>query len=270
MLQPGPIARSAEDLTLALQLMAGPDGALREIPPVPLKDVPLRPLASYVVAWMAELPGAKPSAAIKASTIKLADGLADVGCQIRETLPAGWEFAPLMETWAELGYAEIGSGMDDAEREAFRQQLHIAPDSQDALLRGAHRGLAADNRTFGQTLTRRDAFASSLDSLLEEVDVLLMPTAMTTAIPHWPTGEPIPVDDRQETYWTVGLGYTTPCNLTGHPVVTCPLGLAADGMPVGVQAVGRRWEDMELLGFVERLMEFVGPLQHPALTSYTA
>lgn len=263
MAQPGPIARSAEDLALALRLMAGPDGGVREIPPVPLREVPLRPLASYAVAWMSELPGAKPSADIEVSMTRLANGLAGVGCQIREALPEGWAFAPLMETWAELGYAEIGSGMDDAVREAFCEQLCIVPDSDDALLRGAYRGLEADNRAFGQTLTRRDAFAASLDRLLEEVDVLLMPTAMTTAIAHWPTGEPIPVDGREETYWTVGLAYTTPCNLTGHPVVTCPLGLADDGMSVGIQAVGRRWGDMELLGFAERLAEFVGPIQRP-------
>jgi amidase len=268
MAQPGPIARSAEDLTLALRLIAGPDDAAREIPPIRLKEVPLQPLASYAIAWMSELPGAKPAATITTSITNLANGLAGIGCRIREAMPDGWAFAPLMETWAELGYAEIGSGMDDAEREVFRDQLHIAPDSQDALLRGAHRGLDADNRTFGRTLTRRDAFAAALDDLLKEVDVLLMPTAMTTAISHWPTGKPIPVDGREETYWTVGLGYTTPCNLTGHPVVTCPLGLASDGMPVGIQVVGRRWGDMELLKFVERLMEFVGPLQRPVLTSY--
>jgi amidase len=155
--------------------------------------------------------------------------------------------------------------MDDGTREVLREQLRIAPDSEDALLRGAHRGLAADNRTFAQTLAHRDAFERSLDRLLGEVDVLLMPTAMTTAIEHWPTGEPILVDGREETYWTVGLAYTTPCNLTGHPVVTCPLGLASDGLPVGVQAIGRRWGDMEVLGFVERLAEFVGPIGRPTV-----
>ena len=265
MTQAGPLARSAEDLALALRLVAGPDGETREIPPVPLPVVPPRPLASYAVGWFAELPGARPSAAIEVALQRLVQGLAEAGCQTRHSLPAGWALAPLTETWAELGYAEIGSGMDSETRRSFRAQLHIAPDSEDALLRGAHRGLEADNRTFAQTLTRRDDLATALDRLFDEVDVLLMPTAMTTAIGHWPTGEPIPVDGRRETYWTVGLAYTTPCNLTGHPAVTCPVGLADDNLPVGIQAVGRRWGDMELLGFAERLAEFVGPLERPPL-----
>ncbi|MDA0745205.1 MAG: amidase [bacterium] len=266
MVQSGPIARSAEDVALALRLIAGPDGRVREVPPVPLVETPYRPLSSYKVALLLEIPGAKPSADIMASTARLAEGLAGVGCEVREEIPEGWAFDSLTETWAELGYAEIGSGMDDAAREAFRAQLRMSPDSEDALLRGAYRGLDADNRAFAETLNRRDAFAASLDRLLEEVDVLLMPSAMTTALPHWPTGEPIPVDGREEIYWTVGLGYTTPCNLTGHPAVICPVGLASDGLPVGIQAVGRRWGDMALLGFVARLTEFVGPMPRPMIT----
>ena len=263
MSQPGPIARSPEDVALALRLIAGPDGLAREVPPVPLGAPPARALSSYKIAWMSELPGAKPAADIAASMTALADGLTDIGCAVREAVPSGWEFAPLIETWAELGYAELGSSMDDAAREEFRDQLRIAPDSADALLRGAHRGLDADNRAFAATLTARDMFAESLDRLLEDVDALLMPTAMTTAIPHWPTGEPIPVGGRDETYWTVGLGYTTPCNLTGHPAMTAPVALSPEGLPIGVQAVGRRWGDMELLGFVARLTEFIGPLGRP-------
>ncbi|NKB68392.1 MAG: amidase [Candidatus Latescibacteria bacterium] len=265
MSQPSPMARSVEDLGIALRLIAGPDGHSRETPPVSLPEPPPRDLATYSLAWMMELPGAPPAAAIKNAMQRLADGLAQVGCPVQERRPAGWAFAPLMETWAELGYAEIGAGMDDETRLDFSRQLQLAPDQEDALLRGAYRGLTADNRAMAQTLARRDQYATALDHLFDEVDVLLMPTAMTTAIPHWPTGQPIPVDGRPETYWTVGLAYTTPCNLTGHPVVTCPMGLADDGLPVGIQIVGRRWGDGDLLAFVQRLAQFVGPLQHPPL-----
>jgi amidase len=263
MVQPGPMARSAEDLALALKLIAGPDGDTYEVPPVTLVKPEPRPLASYSIAWMPELPGAKPSAEIKRSITELAGGLGEIGCQIFEALPEGWEFAPLMETWAELGYAEVGSRMDDKTREATLEALEATPDSECALLRGLCRGLSADNRLFAEVLTKRDTFSASLDRLLEEVEILLMPTSMTTAIPHWPTGKPIPVDDREETYWTVGLGYTAPTNLTGHPVVTCPIGLGDSGLPIGIQVVGPRWEDLEVLGFVERLAEFVGPMEWP-------
>ncbi len=266
MAQAGPIARSAEDLALALRILVGPDGEVYEVPPVSLTDPPNRPLASYTIAWMSGLIGAKPSKVIRASMSQLAKDLTTIGCQTEETQPEGWTFEPLMETWAELGNAEIGSGIDDEEREETCEKRGASYDAEDPLLRGMYRGLYADNRTFGQTLAKRDAFSAALDRLLERVDVLLMPTSMTTAFEHWPTGEPIPVDGRDEHYWTVGLGHTVPCNLTGHPAVTCPIGLAEDGLPVGVQVVGRRWGDMELLRFVERLTAFGGPIGRPVMT----
>jgi amidase len=263
MAQPGPMARSAEDLALALQIIAGPDGDTYEVPPVHLEPPQPRSLTSYSIAWMPELPGAKPSGEIVSSITKLAEELADLGCDIREAVPEGWEFAPLMETWAELGYAEVGSRMDDETRERTLEELEATPDSECALLRGLCRGLSADNRLFAEILDRRDAFSAALDRLLEDVEILLMPSSMTTAIPHWPTGKSIPVDDREETYWTVGLAYTAPTNLTGHPVVTCPTGLSETGLPIGIQAVGPRWEDLEVIGFAERLAEFTGPAKNP-------
>jgi amidase len=265
MVQSGPIARSVEDVALGLRLIAGPDGGTYEVPPVALPEPPHRALSTYTVGLAAELSGARPSQVVRSSITTVAARLTEAGCRLQEVVPEGWTFTTLMETWAELGYAEVGSAMDDEARETCRQELLLAPDSEDALLRGAYRGLSADNRLFAQTLQRRDELSRALDRVLDEVDVMLMPTAMTTAIPHWETRAPIPVDGRQETYWTVGLGYTTPCNLTGHPAVTCPLGLGEDGLPVSVQAVGRRWGDMELLGFAQRLAELVGPLPRPAL-----
>lgn len=53
--------------------------------------------------------------------------------------------------------------------------------------------------------------------------------------------------------------YTTPFNLSGHPVVVIPAGRSADGLPIGVQVVGHRWRDERLLDVAEAL-EGVTPL----------
>ena len=265
MLQAGPIARSAEDLRIALRLIAGPDPGKREVPPVPLHDVPYRPLSSYAIAWVAGFADAEPSPTIRAAVETLAADLGRVGCGMHNTLPDTWEAGPLMETWGELNFAEVGSGLDDDEREALAQTLGATPDSEDPRLRGMYRGLHADNRVYGNTLARRDCFGEELDRLLERVDFLLLPTSMTTAIPHWPSEQSIEVNGRKEHYKKVGLAYAIPFNLTGHPAVTCPSGLGDDGLPVGVQIVGKRWEDMSLLRFAERFSAFVGPIGHPEI-----
>ena len=55
-------------------------------------------------------------------------------------------------------------------------------------------------------------------------------------------------------------------NLTGNPVVVLPLGRTKDGLPIGVQLVGKRWNDMDLLAVAQTLSEVIGPFQ--ALPGY--
>jgi amidase len=49
------------------------------------------------------------------------------------------------------------------------------------------------------------------------------------------------------------LAYTAPFNLTGSPVVVLPLGRSAEGLPIGVQVVGSRWQDMKVLALAEAI-----------------
>jgi amidase len=71
------------------------------------------------------------------------------------------------------------------------------------------------------------------------------------------------VDGRTIPYRTYALAYPTLFNLTGNPVVVLSIGRSAEGMPIGVQIVGRRWRDMELLAVAERVSEVTGGFQPP-------
>lgn len=74
---------------------------------------------------------------------------------------------------------------------------------------------------------------------------------------------PLKVDDQELPYWVWGTTYTAVFNLTGNPVVVLPVGRTKAGLPIGVQVVGRRWSDMELLNIAEQLTEVTGAFQHP-------
>ncbi|MGL4883028.1 MAG: amidase family protein, partial [Waterburya sp.] len=52
-------------------------------------------------------------------------------------------------------------------------------------------------------------------------------------------------------------GYTMPLNFTGNPVVVIPIGKSKSGLPIGVQIVGRRWQDMELLAIAKLIVSFI-------------
>jgi Asp-tRNA(Asn)/Glu-tRNA(Gln) amidotransferase A subunit family amidase len=51
--------------------------------------------------------------------------------------------------------------------------------------------------------------------------------------------------------------------IIGNPVVVLPVGRSKEGLPLGIQVVGRRGQDMELLAVAEALTEVTGPFQHP-------
>jgi amidase len=81
-----------------------------------------------------------------------------------------------------------------------------------------------------------------------------------SALPHW---HPITIDGHTVPYWLALGAYTSPFNLTGHPAVVLPLAHSGEGLPIGLQLVGKRWGEMKLLAIAARLAEVIGPFQRP-------
>jgi aspartyl-tRNA(Asn)/glutamyl-tRNA(Gln) amidotransferase subunit A len=112
------------------------------------------------------------------------------------------------------------------------------------------RGARFSMMDFRQAQFARTRLFRAVQALLERYDVLVTPTLTRTALPvafdaaHDEVmidGEPCGIT-RQG--WT---SYVYPFNLTGHPALTVPSGFAADGLPTGVQLVGRWGADIDVL-----------------------
>jgi Asp-tRNA(Asn)/Glu-tRNA(Gln) amidotransferase A subunit family amidase len=85
----GPMARSVEDLRLALRLIAGPDGQEWEVPPVPLEPVPDRPLRAYRLAWTDDFGGVPITADTQMVLARVAGELQRLGTPIEHCGPPG-------------------------------------------------------------------------------------------------------------------------------------------------------------------------------------
>ena len=95
-----------------------------------------------------------------------------------------------------------------------------------------------------KAIDRRDRNNVRLAEAFEDVDLILTPTTGTAA---WRAEGPMPSEiDGQQIKPMRGI-YTYPFNVSGHPAVSIPVGFDADGLPVGLQIVGRRHEDHVLL-----------------------
>lgn len=115
-----------------------------------------------------------------------------------------------------------------------------------------------------EALTERDRLIAHMERELEQCDVLLCPVAMIPAFTHRAKGEAVEVDGRKVPYLMASGAYTIPFSFTGHPVVVIPIGQTKDGLPIGMQVVGKRWRDMELLAIAQEINKVVGDFQHPS------
>ena len=126
-------------------------------------------------------------------------------------------------------------------------------------------GGTPDYATVVELMAAQQAYAERLDSLLADVDAWMLPITPVGAPQHRPKLTPIEVDGEPRDYWEVLIGSCRPFNLTGNPATAIPVALGSDGLPLGVQLVGRRWDDFALLGTAAELESIVDFRHHPAL-----
>jgi amidase len=96
---------------------------------------------------------------------------------------------------------------------------------------------------FSKAQNLRLAMAEKMDQAFQQVDVLATPTTPMKAIK---LTEVAKVGSWQGRGATDMNRNTCPSNLTGHPALTVPCGFSKDGLPIGLQLIGRRWEESAL------------------------
>ena len=258
----GPLARTVEDLRLALHLLAGPDGRDTEVLPFPVRDVPRRELRELRFVWTEGYGGMPVSAETRSAMASLARALEQAGCVVEQRTPE-WNLEEIWETWGRLLGAEVGAEIPVAAR--LMTALHYGSmRGGSAINRGIIRGLWGRMPDYARALTVRDELMARVETFLDGWDAWLCPVTVGAAFTHRPSGEWLDVDARRVPYMEGTAGLTTLFNITGHPVVTVPLPREdARALPLGVQVVGARWRDEALLAVAEALTDVTGPFRRP-------
>lgn len=118
-----------------------------------------------------------------------------------------------------------------------------------------------DSDKYDEILKRREALRSQSEAFFANHDVLILPVTTTVAIKHNREHNPISVDGTNVDYWDNFL-YPVVFNMTGQPSLVIPLGLNAEGLPVGVQVVGPMYSEKRLIAFAR----MIAPL-HPTFVN---
>jgi amidase len=259
----GPLARSLEDLKLGLKLLAGPDDEDWDVPPVPLRDVRPRELRSYRIAWTDDFGGLPVTRETRSALEKLARTLESLGCRVERAGPRNLDYDELWEVWGRVLGAEIGAEMQSLARFVFSLRFK-AMRGDASLNRGIVRGVQSQMSEYIDALAIHDRITGKVEAFLSQWDAWLCPVTVGQAFTHRRSGEWIDVDGQQVPYITGTCAFTSVFNLTGHPVVVLPLTRLVDSpLPLGIQVVGRRWQDEELLAVCEALSEVTGEFRKP-------
>jgi len=234
----GPMARTVEDLALLYSIIAGPDGRDTEVAPVPVEEIPQLELNRLRIAFAPTFPGFPVAAEMRAEVEELAKQLTPLCAAVEAAT------LPQVDFNQELASAGALIGMMTG---AFQ------PEEQELPTTLAH---------YLEALHRRDQSILAWEQYFNKWDVLLCPPSMVTAFPHCETGTPLYVDSQEVAYWMVSA-HGTLFNYTGHPAVVLPYTLDRDGLPIGVQLVGKRWDESRLLAIARALSEVTGAFQRP-------
>ncbi|UVK43395.1 amidase [Mesorhizobium sp. AR07] len=234
----GPLARSVEDLALIYQIIAGPDGNDTDLAPVPVEGMPKLDLRTLRIALAPSFPGFPVAGEISAAVEGLARQVQSAGVIVEEAK------LPKLDLHDDLaqGGALIGMMMEAAQPEPPQQPTPVS-------------------RWF-EALARRDRSILGWDRFFEDWDALLCPVAMTTAFPHCAPGTPIQVDGKEQSYWMLPA-YGAVFNYSGHPALSLPCGRDSEGLPIGLQLVGKRWSEARLLGIAKAIEPMTGGFRRP-------
>ena len=260
----GPMARDAEDLAQALDLMAGPDDEDAQAWRVELPPSRGDVIDTFRVGIWLDDPTAPVDAEVGDVLQGVADALARRGVSVREARPE-LDPAESHDVYLRLLYGELAPGFPKHVLEAFDAALPgLAPDDR-SLEAMSIRGMSQRHRDWMAVDERRQQLRARWAEFFGDVDVLLCPVLPVVAIPH---------DEREFTKRTIAVnGRERPyvelvfwAGLTGGvylPATVAPVGLSRSGLPVGVQIVGPYLEDRTPLRFASLLAHVTGGFEPP-------
>jgi amidase len=253
----GPMARSAVDLALALDILAGPDIPLSTAYRLALPPPRHTRLRDFRVLVLTEHPVVATAAAVRGPIERLAERLERQGAKLGRSSPLLPDPVLAAKTYVHLLMSFVGAEMpEEAYRHVAAKMAAVPPDVDTPEL-WPSRGLVLSHRDWLHADRIRAAQQQQWRELFKEWDVVLAPPMPTPAFPHehapdWESRR-ILIDGAERPYGEQGL-WAGVATMPGLPATTIPLERTGSGLPTGVQIIGPFLEDWTTIEFA-RLVE---------------
>lgn len=247
----GPLARSATDVELLFDIVAGPGVGEDAGWALQLPRARGDQLSDLRVAIMPALDLAQPSAEMGAKVDELAAFLDKAGAKVGEAMP-DLDRQAYLNDYLTLLVVLTSIGQSREERESEAAKLAAREDGTSAPMAA---GFTLDAAEYIMLLARRETARAAWRSFFADWDVLVCPTALDSAFIHQAGPQParkLPIDGGQVNYM-LNIVYPMWAIYTGQPATAFPAGLSAAGLPLGLQAIGPYLEDRTTIRFAQLL-----------------
>ncbi len=263
----GPMARTAPDLTLLLDVMAGPDPlTLGKAHHVALPPPRHERLAGFRVLVLDEHPLIPTGSAVRAGVHGVADALAEAGARVERHTPLLPDLTEAATLYMQLLISGSVARFPIESYEQLRTRVAGLSADDQSLDATRLRAMVFSHRDWIEANNRRELHRHGWRQLFAEFDAVVCPITPTPAFPHDHNPNPlerrIDIDGVEYPYFDqlVWAGLAT---MPGLPATAVPAGRSPDGLPVGVQLIGPMFEDRTPLRLAELLEQKSGGFQAP-------
>lgn len=263
----GPLARTVADAALATQAVAGP----HRRDPLSLPDQGI----DFVRAAECAVPGARVAFSPRLGSFPVDPVVARVVCDAvaamtsggfiveERELAIGPHHSELAKMWVRtiaVHYAAIADYLKAEGLDLLGQHRDDLTPEFRAMLEEARFVSAVDHAK--DDLLRTQVY-DALEDVFEHFDVIVSPTTAVPPVPNARDGHTRgpTIIGGEAVDPLIGFCMTYPINFTGHPAISVPAGLTPDGLPIGLQIIGKRHADASVLSVAaafERLRPWFG------------
>jgi amidase len=235
----GPLARTVGDVALMMSVIAGPDPrspiAIREPGSLFAADLG-RDFRGVRIAWSKDLGDLPIDPRVTAVLESKRSVFEEIGCVVEEGEPDFTDANAVFQAWRawtfELSYADL--------IEKHRDQI------KETVVWNAELGKTLTGPQLARAEAKRTELYHRVRRFMERYEFLICPV---TQVPPFPVTQEYITEIngvQMETYidWMKACSYIT---VTGHPAISVPCGFTPEGLPVGIQIVGRHQDDWGVL-----------------------